>query len=130
MWVRLSWTHLFTPTREGVPDWLTPVSLVPFPLPVTETPYELDENGYPNLTQCLQYNFADYYFSYQVENAFQCLYDNYNGMQDEFAAFWNVLSQTFKDSEGVLGYELINEPVRLNFFHSNSYLTVAWQLFH
>jgi len=95
---------------EGIPDWLTPESLVPFPLPVTESPYDLDSNGYPNLTECLQYTFADYYFSYQVENAFQCLYDNTNGLQDQFVKFWNLVSETFNNTEGVLGYELINEP--------------------
>jgi len=98
---------------EGAPDWATPQhSLLGFPGPVGE-PNSIELNpvtGYPNLTQCLEKPFFEYYFSAAVGNAFQELYDNTRGLQDEFAAYWQAVAAAFADSPYVLGYEIINEP--------------------
>lgn len=66
--------------------------------------------GYPDINQCLERSFAEYYFADKVGNAFQHLYDNSNGIQDAFAAYWAKLSSVFNSTHYVLGYELINEP--------------------
>ena len=39
--------------------------------------------------------------------AYQDLYDNTNGMRDDFIAFWEETARRFKDVDGVLGYELM-----------------------
>lgn len=38
------------------------------------------------------------------------LYNNEDGLQDKFIAFWQLLATTFKDYSNVIGYELMNEP--------------------
>jgi endoglycosylceramidase len=97
---------------EGAPDWavVIPSGKKPFPEPVVNHTYPLDKNGYPELSYCLQKNFASYYFSDETGAAFQSLYDDAQGVQTEFVAYWKLLASAFADSEWVLGYELINEP--------------------
>jgi len=96
---------------EGIPDWAVYNDLItlPFALPVAEV-FEVDNNDYPPLEKCLEHIFGLYYFSQKCSNAFQNFYDNTNGAQDRFAAYWDLLSQVFNSTESVLGYELINEP--------------------
>lgn len=98
---------------EGCPDWATPThSLLDFPAPIG-APDSIAVNGvtgYPNLTQCLERSFFEYYFSAAVGNAFQELYDNKKGLQDEFVDYWQAVAAAFVDSPYVLGYEIINEP--------------------
>jgi endoglycosylceramidase len=50
------------------------------------------------------------YFDYAVGNAFGRLYNNYDGLLDSFAAFWQQVASRFKGFDNVLGYELMNEP--------------------
>lgn len=81
-----------------------------FPLPIAPR-FQVDpETGYPYLKDCLQRNFAFYYFSDKVTNAFQNFYENSEGIRDAFIRFWSKIAQEFKDFDTVLGYELINEP--------------------
>lgn len=98
---------------EGCPDFLVPQdSTLEFPLPI-RNPNTLvvdPVTGYPNISSCEQTAFFQYYFTGAVGNAFQQLYDNTNGLQDQFVSFWEQVAQTFKDNQYVLGYELINEP--------------------
>eukprot|EP01118_Nematostelium_gracile_P005547 TRINITY_DN1761_c0_g1_i1.p1 TRINITY_DN1761_c0_g1~~TRINITY_DN1761_c0_g1_i1.p1 ORF type:complete len:423 (+),score=83.55 TRINITY_DN1761_c0_g1_i1:140-1408(+) len=94
---------------EGVPDWAVETEPWAFPLPV-DLPYPVDSKGYPNLTQCLSKQFAEYYLSEAVSNSFQKLYDDTNGIQTAFASMWQQIAQTFANNDNVLGYELINEP--------------------
>jgi len=96
---------------EGVPDWavfnqaITPQ----FPFPFA-APYPVDSHGYPNLTDCYKINWAEYYFSAQVSEAFQNLYDDVNGIQKSFANFLKIVASQFNMTDSVLGYELMNEP--------------------
>ncbi|EGG17200.1 hypothetical protein DFA_08187 [Cavenderia fasciculata] len=96
---------------EGIPDWAVAVpDTRAFPSPVA-SPYPVDNTTlYPNLEQCLSKEFAQYYFSDQVGAAFQSLYDNVDGILDEFVKYWQLLATTFVDSNTVIGYEIINEP--------------------
>lgn len=102
---------------EGVPDYVyeTCVAAEPkgtkaFPLPVANQTFPVDSEGNPELDSCLERNFAAYYLSAEVGAAFQCLYDNVDGLWDAFAGYWTTVAQRFKDYDSVLGYELINEP--------------------
>jgi len=38
------------------------------------------------------------------------LYDNDQGIQDQFANFWGTVAKFFANNDYVLGYEIINEP--------------------
>ena len=66
--------------------------------------------GKPNRSECLKNGFFTYYFSDAVGKAFQSLYDNEQGIADEFAMFWQAVAHEFANSSSVLGYELLNEP--------------------
>eukprot|EP01105_Mastigella_eilhardi_P009124 TRINITY_DN216_c0_g1_i1.p1 TRINITY_DN216_c0_g1~~TRINITY_DN216_c0_g1_i1.p1 ORF type:complete len:511 (+),score=116.74 TRINITY_DN216_c0_g1_i1:17-1549(+) len=97
---------------EGAPDWATyiPEGTAAFPSPVNVT-LEYDPiTGYPTIESCLQLVFGEYYFSEAVSAAFQSLYSNASGIQDSFIDYWGALASTFADVDGVLGYEIINEP--------------------
>lgn len=57
-------------------------------------------------------SFFEFYFTGAVGKGFQDLYDNRHRYQDYFTQFWQQLATRFQTSPYVLGYELINEPVR------------------
>lgn len=102
---------------EGVPDYVYDIcknaedaSTPPFPKPVGNATYPVDENGDPELDSCLSRGFFDYYMSAEVGAAYQCLYDNVDGLWDSFASYWKVIATRFKGYRNVLGYELFNEP--------------------
>lgn len=97
---------------EGIPPWAVkrdPSGLFPFPQPVVKS-IPLNAQGVPELEACLSRGFFEYYFTYDVGYAFQALYDNTDGIQDAFGAFWAGVAERFKTNPYVLGYELINEP--------------------
>ncbi len=54
------------------------------------------------------------YTSPEVASAFEALWENKNGLQDHFLNYWGVVARRFKDSEFVLGYDIINEPFAAN----------------
>eukprot|EP01130_Rhizamoeba_saxonica_P007725 TRINITY_DN3133_c0_g1_i2.p1 TRINITY_DN3133_c0_g1~~TRINITY_DN3133_c0_g1_i2.p1 ORF type:complete len:515 (-),score=85.88 TRINITY_DN3133_c0_g1_i2:469-2013(-) len=97
---------------EGVPDFaaIDDDSILPFPLPAVFESIPLDKDGYPELSYCLQHQFARYYFAEATGAAFQALYTNVNKIQDSFADFWGTVAKNFKSFDNVVGYELINEP--------------------
>ncbi|EFA85830.1 hypothetical protein PPL_01061 [Heterostelium album PN500] len=98
---------------EGIPDWavVLPESTLSFPEPAVLHKYPVDnETLYPDLSLCLDKEFATYYFSDAVGATFQSLYDNAEGIQDEFLKYWQQLAKTFQNVSTVLGYEIINEP--------------------
>ncbi|KAJ3326920.1 hypothetical protein HDU76_012527 [Blyttiomyces sp. JEL0837] len=76
------------------------------------SPYTYDTTtGLPSpISQCNTYYFAQQYFSYGVSSGFQYLYNNTNGITDQFVNYWVAMAKAFKDTPNVLGYELINEP--------------------
>jgi len=97
---------------EGFPDWavIPDAAWHKFPWPVFPKEFEKDENGYPRLDQCLGAPFAEYYMTEAVGAAFQALFDNKNGIRDQFIKFWGKIGDFFRGNPGVLGYELFNEP--------------------
>ena len=68
------------------------------------------KTGYPYPEDCEKFSWGDYYFTEAAGQAFQNLYDNVDGLRDEWANFWKKTAYTFKEQASVLGYELINEP--------------------
>lgn len=109
---------------EGFPDWavLPGAAKHAFPWPVFRRPFAKDADGYPKLEECLQKSFATYYLTEAVGAAFQALYDNTEGVRDAFVAFWARVAESFRDTPGVLGYELLNEPFAGDVWHHPSLL--------
>ena len=48
--------------------------------------------------------------SKEVSKGFQDFYDNVSGTAESFASFWRSVASAFTNTDGVFGYELINEP--------------------
>ena len=93
---------------EGMPDWAVD-RMTDFPSPL-KSEIIIGEDGYPTLESCLKTRFSKYYWSDAVQQAFQDLYDNKNGIKDAFAEMWKFVASEFKDYENVIGYEILNEP--------------------
>lgn len=95
----------------GIVDWLANYSgwIQGFPRPIKLQPFNVDERGYPSDADCdsLQPWILGQ-FSYAVCHAFQDLYEE-PGRTLWARAWWQIANAT-KDSPGLLGYELINEP--------------------
>jgi len=109
---------------EGFPDWAVYPDAAnhKFPWPIFKKEFDKDEHGYPKLEECLQKSFAEYYMTEAVGAAFQALFDNKNGIRDQFSMFWGKIAESFKDTPGVLGYELINEPFLGDAWHNPALL--------
>ena len=97
---------------EGMPDWaIKPANaLNKFPAPLFNLKFQYDKDGYPTLESCLKNNFPIYYMTYAVEDAYQNLFSNWNGIGDAFANMWAHVASRFKDKQNLIGYEIINEP--------------------
>lgn len=109
---------------EGVPDWAAIASNLTyeFPKPAVWQDIPKEPNGYANLQSCLKYVFGVFYLSEAVNAGFQSLYDNINGIQDSFVAFWSTVATYFANNPYVIGFELINEPWAGNAFKNPWYL--------
>jgi len=96
---------------EGFPDWAVNSNggtALPFALPVGEIMTFDNVTGLPE--QCGLYAWTLYYLTDLAGKSFQGLYDNYNGLQDEFINFWTRVATMALSRTSVLGYEFINEP--------------------
>jgi len=122
---------------EGVPDYVfdicvseEPSGTASFPHPAANTTYPVDEDGNPSLDACLSKSFAAYYLSQEVSAGFQCLYDNKQGLWDNFASYWQLIAQRFHTKANVLGYELINEPWWGDAYHSPKQMLPGYAELH
>jgi endoglycosylceramidase len=98
---------------EGMPDWAIKPNTNPltrFPAPLFNIKMEYDSEGYPTKESCLKNAFPTYYATYEVEDAFDNLFANWNGIGDAFANMWGYVARRFKAYPNLLGYEIINEP--------------------
>lgn len=71
------------------------------------------EDGFPTRTDCNKYDWPSYYSTYDTGRAFEALYDATDaskGLLQAWGDYWVKLATEFKETEHVLGYELINEP--------------------
>jgi len=95
---------------DGFPSWVIDThDGWSFPRPLQITPYNLT-NGQPSEEECAQHDWSTYYMSSAVGAAFQSLYDNYNGVRDQYAEMWREVASKFVGGSRVLGYDLMNEP--------------------
>ncbi|KAJ3406686.1 hypothetical protein HDU80_010704 [Chytriomyces hyalinus] len=96
---------------EGVPLWAAnPRSgrfAFPFPL---DKAYPVDERGIPSQEDCHRHDWATYQATPPVSEAYQRLYDNYDGYRDAFVEYWKLVAKEMLPFKNVLGYDLINEP--------------------
>lgn len=106
---------------EGMPDWAIKPDTNPltsFPAPLFNIKLEYDIHGYPTKESCLKNPFPTYYMTYEVEDAFDNLYNNWSGIGDAFAAMWAHVADRFKNYPNLVGYEIINEPWIGNLYKS------------
>jgi endoglycosylceramidase len=57
-------------------------------------------------------NWSMFYLTYATATAIGNMYDNVNGLRDSFVAYWKTVATAFASNPFVIGYELMNEPVR------------------
>ena len=103
---------------EGIPDWVVKENLKilgsSFPYPLAR-PY--NKTGKPTKSQCDLREWWKYQFSYKLSEMYQSLYTN-KTVFGYFVSYWQILSETFKDSNNVIGYEIINEPWAGNIYRN------------
>ena len=63
--------------------------------------------------------------TFEASQAYQALWDNWNGTGDAFASFWGHIAHRFKGRPEVVGYNLFNEPFAGDFFHK-PLIMVPW----
>ena len=56
------------------------------------------------------FGWSSCYVTYTVSAAAQRLYNNNQGILDQFGEFWRLIASKLRDYPNVLGYELLNEP--------------------
>ena len=78
------------------------------------------EDGLPLLEECAKRDSIAMHSSPELASAFEHLWENRNGLQDKFAAFWKVVADKFKDNTNILGYDIVNEPWASNMFKDSS----------
>ncbi|KAJ4461998.1 putative Glycoside hydrolase [Paratrimastix pyriformis] len=96
---------------EGAPDWaISTTNGLAFSHPSAHK-FTVDPvTQYPDLKDCLSHPFFVYYMSDQACLASQHLYNNTGILQDKFVEYWSSVVAALKGHEGVMGYELLNEP--------------------
>ncbi len=70
--------------------------------------YEFNEAGYPSGPDCNKHSWSEYYLSHAVAKAFGAIWNNKHGMRDRFVNYWKKVASTFKGSEYVIAYEIMN----------------------
>jgi len=114
---------------QGFPSWAIKQSsliTLPFPFPLQWSAYPLDEHGRPSSADCGKQPWANYYFTHEVSSAWQALFDNVDGIQDSFAAFWRKVAENFASNDNVIGYEIINEPWSGNLWSNPLRMVPMW----
>ncbi len=86
-----------------------------------------DENGDPLIKDCVKNNFAGYYPSPESMSAFERLYENIDGVQDAFVAYWDAVSKHYATNPYVIGYDPLNEPFPSNFYKDPTLVIEHWR---
>eukprot|EP00937_MAST-01D_sp_MAST-1D-sp2_P005638 g5638.t1 len=63
--------------------------------------------------------------TFESAQAYQALWDNWNGTADAFAAMWAHVARRFRGRPEVVGLNLVNEPFAGDFYH-RPLLMVPW----
>eukprot|EP00929_Paragymnodinium_shiwhaense_P083735 TRINITY_DN44726_c0_g1_i1.p1 TRINITY_DN44726_c0_g1~~TRINITY_DN44726_c0_g1_i1.p1 ORF type:complete len:690 (+),score=114.48 TRINITY_DN44726_c0_g1_i1:63-2132(+) len=128
---------------EGVPAWMVP-QLKPFATscntgvlpwvakligqckPFSEFNLSTDpKTGFPNIQDCLKVTFDQYSRTPELTSAWGHFYHD-AAIQAKFRRYWTKVAQTFAGSAGVLGYDLVNEPLNGNFYEHAHNLLPGW----
>ena len=72
--------------------------------------YSQDENGNPEITDCISKPFWKYYLTQQSIDGFEAFYKNDFDLQTKFLKYWDVVSRKFANNPFVVGYDPLNEP--------------------
>ena len=78
----------------------------------------LNSSHLPDWKDCDTQGWGKYYFSYDVGQGFNDLYNPRHKLNQKFIAYWERVASTFKDNPYVIAYELINEPFIGNFWRN------------
>ena len=70
----------------------------------------MNASGEPDWDKCDKAKWGKYYFSYDVGNVFNELYNTRSYLHKKFVQFWRKIAETFRGNPYVIAYELINEP--------------------
>lgn len=95
---------------EGAPDWAMPqISTGPdaFPSPIGPA-FTLNASGVPSAEDCAKYSWSDYQLSVAGAQGYQSLYNNSNGIRDEFGRFWGAVATRFRNISHIIGAELVS----------------------
>ena len=98
---------------EGTPDWMLNVSdlnAMPMPEPLSWH-YKNFTHKHCHPTGWLKFlGWSEWYLTDAVGKSFQDLYHGNNMMSHMFDTYWSVVSKFFNKVDGILAYELMNEP--------------------
>lgn len=118
---------------EGVPDWLLPklepvqrscVGWLPEVAKIfgqcksfRDLNYSTDpKTGFPKTSDCLSIGFDQYSRTPEVVTSWGHFF-SYDSVQQKFRSFWKTVVEALKNADGVLGYDLVNEPLNGDYFH-------------
>lgn len=105
---------------EGFPQWAmrrlfeyqhfdidNPFTRFPLPLPfhIPRDPV----SGLPDHSQCIKHLFIDFYSSFGTSTAFGSLYKSV-AIQKLYAQFWSQVATAFLGAQGLMAFEVLNEP--------------------
>lgn len=79
-------------------------------IPLSVNKWRYNEEGLPEIEDCIAGSFIDYHKSPELMSIYDSFFKNENGVLDAFVNFWKVVAQKFKGRKNVLGYDLWNEP--------------------
>jgi len=77
-----------------------------FPIPLQSEPFPVNSQGVPPAENCSQFSWSDYQATEAGSLAYQNIYSNVSGLQDDFGRYWEKVAETFKTSSNVIGYEV------------------------
>ena len=79
-------------------------------IPLSTNNWRYNEDGLPEIEDCVAGSFIDYHKSPELMSIYDSFFKNENGVLDAFVNFWKFVAQKFKGRKNVLGYDLWNEP--------------------
>jgi endoglycosylceramidase len=109
----ISWDKLNHTCQGKDLDWA--VQLYGACKSIDDYNFQKDDQGYPLISECNKNSFVKYYSSAESLSAFGMLYQNIDGLQDKFVAYWDKVSSYFANNPYVIGYDPINEPYPSNY---------------
>ena len=79
-------------------------------IPLSVNNWRYNEEGLPEIEDCIAGSFIDYHKSPELMSTYDSFFKNENGVLDAYVNFWKFVAKKFKGRKNVLGYDLWNEP--------------------